>query len=610
MNSPRLKSLTLKGPNVAEAEVTFASGLNVIVGASDTGKTYIVECLDYMLGAGKSPKEIPEARPYDRILLEIASGRGETFTIERSLRDQKHVKLLRDGKEEILRAAHYPGRKDTLSYLLLSLHGLEGKKVLTHKRGKTRELSFRDIARLILVDETAIIAARSPIFSGQNQKVTVEKSVFRFVLTGVDDSSVIAREEPKIAKARRAGQSQIVDEMLERLTSELRDSALERGEEELREEFDSVTQAIEAHSKQMAIERESVMKLETKRKGVWTELRKVDSRLGVLAELQTRFDLLLTQYRSDLNRLESISEASVRLAQLPQDRCSVCGAEPKHQKVCHSEEQLSPESVAESCTAEASKIRSLIEDLQETIAANNTEVTSLSSSKDSLASDLGAAGTALQEELTPRMNSVLSALRQAEERKAELEKTLELFARKQELEELKRGVEKSASKKEDQESGGSAVSVGADLAEEFSLEVEDLLKTWSFPNLDRVTFSEADQDVVISGQKRASHGKGVRAITHAAFNLGLLQYCKTVGLAYPMFVILDSPLIVYRQPDAEEKDFSEDVKEGFYRGIAKDFSSSQVIVMENDPPPGDLNKEINLIEFSGTERGRQGFIPK
>ncbi|MDQ3263103.1 MAG: hypothetical protein M3Y59_05500, partial [Myxococcota bacterium] len=37
--------------------------------------------------------------------------------------------------------------------------------------------------------------------------------------------------------------------------------------------------------------------------------------------------------------------------------------------------------------------------------------------------------------------------------------------------------------------------------------------------------SENDQDVVISGRARGSHGKGVRAITRAAFNLALLRLC-------------------------------------------------------------------------------------
>jgi len=143
----------------------------------------------------------------------------------------------------------------------------------------------------------------------------------------------------------------------------------------------------------------------------------------------------------------------------------------------------------------------------------------------------------------------------------------------------------------------------------FSQEVEALLSSWHFPDLKRVTFSEDDQDVIISGQRRASHGKGVRAITHAAFSLALLKYCRTHSKPHPGLVLIDSPLIVYRQPDTDEANFTHDVKDGFYRSIASNFGDEQVIILENDQPPPDLVSVANIIEFSGTGHGRQGFIP-
>ena len=44
----------------------FADGLNVVAGPSDTGKTYVAQCLSFLMGSGKTPKQIPEAAPYDR----------------------------------------------------------------------------------------------------------------------------------------------------------------------------------------------------------------------------------------------------------------------------------------------------------------------------------------------------------------------------------------------------------------------------------------------------------------------------------------------------------------------------------------------------------------
>ena len=68
-----LRRLALIGPGKAPAEVTFARGLNVIAGPSDSGKSFIAQCLDYALGSGTAPKEIPEAEGYSAVVLCIAS---------------------------------------------------------------------------------------------------------------------------------------------------------------------------------------------------------------------------------------------------------------------------------------------------------------------------------------------------------------------------------------------------------------------------------------------------------------------------------------------------------------------------------------------------------
>jgi hypothetical protein len=47
----------------------------------------------------------------------------------------------------------------------------------------------------------------------------------------------------------------------------------------------------------------------------WKALKTVESKLAVLSELQTRFDLLEQQYESDMRRLETIAEAGFRLNQ-------------------------------------------------------------------------------------------------------------------------------------------------------------------------------------------------------------------------------------------------------------------------------------------------------
>jgi hypothetical protein len=55
--------------------------------------------------------------------------------------------------------------------------------------GRKRPLSFRDLVRYCLVDETAIQSETSTAESGQVISPTVEQSVFKLLLTGQDDSA-------------------------------------------------------------------------------------------------------------------------------------------------------------------------------------------------------------------------------------------------------------------------------------------------------------------------------------------------------------------------------------------------------------------------------------
>ena len=81
-----IKSLRLTSNTQPNAEITFSEGLNVISGPTNTGKSYIYECLDYMLGASNIPKDIHEAREYNNIYMEIKMESGEYYSLKRDFK--------------------------------------------------------------------------------------------------------------------------------------------------------------------------------------------------------------------------------------------------------------------------------------------------------------------------------------------------------------------------------------------------------------------------------------------------------------------------------------------------------------------------------------------
>ncbi|WP_279446879.1 hypothetical protein [Acinetobacter baumannii] len=77
----------------------------------------------------------------------------------------------------------------------------------------------------------------------------------------------------------------------------------------------------------------------------------------------------------------------------------------------------------------------------------------------------------------------------------------------------------------------------------------------------------------------------MRSITHAAFTVGLQEYCKEHKLPHPGFIILDSPLLAYREPESDDEALVlNGVNNKFYDYLKK-FSDRQVIIIENNDPP-------------------------
>src|SRR6185437_8137647 len=114
-----------------------------------------------------------------------------------------------------------------------------------------------------------------------------------------------------------------------------------------------------------------------------------------------------------------------------------------------------------------------------------------------------------------------------------------------------------------------------------------------FPGQRHVTFDDATFDLKIDGKNRKDNGKGVRAITHAAFKVALLLFCREKNLPHPGFLILDTPLLTYRDPitsrygelAGDEEEISKTaLKDHFFRHLAAHAHMSQFVILENIDP--------------------------
>lgn len=605
----QIRRLKLTGAEQPSAEVEFTRGLNVITGPSDTGKTFILQCIDFVLGAGSRPEELSEAEAYDEVALELdAASDGRHYILKRALRGGDVALTRPDGSTEQLKGQHAANRTDTVSNFLLQLSGLSGKRIRTNNRGDTRALSFRDVAQLAIVSERDVIRASSPVHASSGYQKTASRSVFRLLLSGLDDSAVVAVEEPRLSRARIEAKIDVLQVMLDQLREQIAEQQIEEDTAAFRDYLSDLDESYRVIEERLSESGTEMADIEEQRRSVSTGVRETQKRLDVLAGLSERFSLLAEQYKSDLRRLHAIAEAGSRLGDIGVERCPVCGALPEHHDEEHLGSPVDSDVVTESATAEADRIRVLMGDLdttQQEVAAERAE---LRNQEAELKNRLASVKNTIEAELRPRTHDLVVELREITSTRQQVQSSLELLERAEALEGQIRSVQTEEVISTQQE----FASLSNSSSEEFSQEVQARLAAWNFPNLNRVTFSHTEWDVVISGQPRTSHGKGVRAITHAAFTAGLLRYCANREKPHPGFVLIDSPLVVYREPDPDDVTLDTSVKSAFFADLAASFSAEQVILLENDEPPDDVLESgaVNVVRFTKSDDGRYGFIPR
>jgi hypothetical protein len=92
----------------------------------------------------------------------------------------------------------------------------------------------------------------------------------------------------------------------------------------------------------------------------------------------------------------------------------------------------------------------------------------------------------------------------------------------------------------------------------------------------------------------------------------LMEYCREQSLPHPGFVVIDSPLLAYFEPEGEDDIALQgtDLKEKFYEYLIQQHSrDSQVIIIENQHPPDKFVDRLKLTIFTrnpGT--GRFGLL--
>lgn len=614
MSGLLFRYLAFFGPGKSPADLIFSPGLNVICGASETGKSFIVESIDFMLGKENPVRDIPERDGYDRIRLAIESSGWPPLTIDRSVEGgnfQCYEEVLKENpaqsEPKILRWKHSAARQDTLSFTLLARTGLASKVLRRNAAGDTRSLSFRDIVRLCAATEEKIQGRDSPLLSGQYTTATAEYAAFKLLLTGVDDSALVATKEVSDRGEQDTGKIDLLDKMIADLQVELDEEGIK--EEDLNNQLSHLDAHITEQNESLTKVQRTLDDLLEKRGNAAQELRSRRARLAEIEELVERFKLLDSHYQTDIDRLAAIHESGIMFVHLEQQPCPLCGALPGDQHL-EVECEGNTEAVVQAADAEMVKINRLRNELMDTITSLTSEQQQLVESLSQFENDYKAYERELNDIAKPAVSTERISYNQLVTDRAKIMLLLDKVNRLKNLV-VQRDNLNGKQPEITSDSSSSRTQVSNNVLDEFAKMIEDILQDWHFPNSERVFFDQSKRDLQIAGKDRGSTGKGLRAITHAAMKIGLMEFCCERNLPHPGFVVLDSPLLAYWKPEGDDDDLrGTDLKERFYRYLLGLGQNNQVIIIENEHPPNFVFTEGNVILFTkNLHQGRYGFFP-
>ena len=592
-----LQKLISHGLNKPAAEIVFRDHGTLVRGPSDTGKSYIRDCLWYLLGGDRVPKEIPQSKGYNNLFLQLSAPNRNAYTIRRSLfgggAEISAVEIKDIKSDELL--------PDDIGPLLVALSGAKGK-LLLRSASKRGLMTGGDLRHWSLLSQPAMISEERT--TGTPTEQPQRKAAFSVFLTGQDDSSV-ELAQTKDEKIKLKTLITAIERDLERVKIEIPEG---KSKAEIQDALLRVDGTLDILSKQQ-IERSSQLRaIRDSLSQILKDLSVAETKLNQSILMASRFSLLDEKYGSDLERLRAIGDGIAVFETLVSQPCLLCGTPIEEQLYMSftATEAAAKQRVA--MEAEAKKIEGLRGGLIDALTRENHTVSAMTAEVNRLKNELNKISH--QEQTAIRYSEAefsadpkkLAEIRTVYSAQLQLfEDTERLLAEHTRISSL---IPSKRVKPIKRQTDVDSVKVGEI--------IKALLHSWGFTQIKTAELVANECDIKIDGRSRLTYGAGKRAIFLSAMLVALMHHAMNSQYPHLGLVVLDSPIKSYSDPvNIDEATVSPlIVRDSFYDWLSKWEGPGQVIVLENEPIQEETAARLLPIEFSGSLfEGRAGFYP-
>ncbi|WP_304636829.1 MULTISPECIES: hypothetical protein [Pseudoalteromonas] len=598
-----LHSIYFLGNNVKPRGVNFNKNVKVINGASNTGKSFLVESLEYMLGK-ESIDQIDESKQYTEILLKVTLN-SEDYTFLRSF-NSKVVDVFKGHIDQIksfkvfssLKIGSLKKGEQSFSAFLMKEWHQEEVELVKNLSAKKAKLTIRLLSNIYISEEDKIISKHSPIESGIRDEKTTNRALFTYLLTGNDNSSLDELTTPEIFNSKKSGRTDLLNELIDDYKSEVtfKNDSLQT----LKESLEKNKLIQDTIKQKLNNSRQTIASLLINKKDTSKEIATNHLRINDIKSNLSSFKSLRDIYESDIKRLESQEEAAFLLSSNHNGYCGTCGQ--KSDNICDDLEQLKILRIAS--LAEIQKIKSNRKGLLETKEKLEKQLINIEIQNEELKNKLHI----IEEEInlkTPFLesNEILNS-----EKTEKREAILRDISLLEKIHNLKLKLQEADGEKPPKRYKSEDFLPTEEAINSFCEIYSEVLDEIKFPGNKLVTFDYKDFDVVIDGKHRRLNGKGVRAILHSVFKITLLLYCSRKKLFHPKILVLDSPLVTYRDPkDSKHGELDNDEKIiantklsfHFLDYLSKLSNIAQFIIIENIDIPAINDENFTVETFHG-----------
>ncbi len=586
-----IEELRISGTNKETRTITFSKGTNIIYGISNTGKTMILRCINWLMGAEYNKgKNVPFAdiTGYNIVEMDVNTSDG-IITFSREIFENSNCFVVSNNSN--IESGEYAiksksKKNKNIDDVWIKLMGIKvGSNIIKNPSSDIQSFSWRTLLKLLITQKEQISSDESVILSKTGTE-TVFLSSLLLLLNGPTEFEE-QTEDKKTKSIRIKSIKKYISEKLVKLNKQI-------------EKFKNMDEfeIIELSNKHMDTLEfiQNEITLITNEINLNSEIAiKTKDEIIEKEHSLKQFKSLLTQYKADIKRLTNIVEGNkIKSDGNYKYSCPVCDNDIERVPDKFNIEAASNElkNILNLYTDTSTTNDLIVNQLKVLYTKLNDVYAIIETKKKYIENNLNIQVIKLNKELNEYDNYLLT--------KSEVAKMNEFVL------ELSKDID-TLEEEEKPKTFNAKKEFNDEFVKDINKILSNILLECNFikdnPN-DKLSFHMDAFDIKFNDNelKRTKCGTGYKAYINTILILTFRKYLFDKAIHKPTIYMIDSPLLGLDETTIDnKKNVSPSMKLNLYKYFANHQEESQLIIIDNSMSlPSQINdiKNVKLIRFT------------